>query len=169
MKRALPVAAVVALIFCGCGSGTARVKGKIVENGQPRQFAPFSASVQFAKIGDDGRPDPTKMYSAVVEADGSFELVASGGELPAGMYQVAIEMPVKKGERNSFAPPDSAVRRELKSGSNELTIDLAKPEGCWAVQKRPRAAHMGGPRHLPTPPATLRPWGRPGRAPRPVS
>ncbi|HVK15230.1 MAG TPA: hypothetical protein VM597_41205, partial [Gemmataceae bacterium] len=120
---------VVALVVNGCGGGMAKVKGKLVENGQHRQFAAFSASVQFAKIGEDGRPDTTKMYSAVVEADGSFELVASGGELPAGVYQVAVEMPVKKEERNAFAPPDSPIRRELRAGANELTIDLAKPDG----------------------------------------
>jgi hypothetical protein len=129
MKRVLPVAAVLALIVTGCGSGMAKVKGKIVENGQPKSFGAFSASIQFTLIGPDGKPDTTKMYSAVVDQDGSFELVASGGELPAGTYQVAIEMPLKKGDRPQFAGPNSPLRRELKSGSNDLTIDLAKPEG----------------------------------------
>lgn len=129
MRRALPVAAVVAALAAGCGGGMATVKGKLVENGQPKAFGAFSASVQFARIGDDGKPDPTRLYSAIVNPDGTFELVASGGELPAGTYQVAIDMPVKKGGSRPFAPPTSSLRRELKSGPNDFTIDLAKPEG----------------------------------------
>jgi len=152
MRRVLPAAVLAALFaVAGCGGGMAKVKGKLVENGEPKAFAPFSASVQFAKIGDDGKPDETKMYSAIVNADGTFELVASGGQLPAGMYQVVIEMPVKPGQRQPFAAHVSPIRRDLKSGQNDLTIDLAKPEGCprgFRGPKMPRAARIGRPATL---------------------
>jgi len=71
------------------------------------------------------------MYSALIGPDGTFELVAAGGSVPPGMYRVSLDIviPGKAGERfKPFAGTGSPLRRELKPGSNDLVIDLSKPE-----------------------------------------
>jgi hypothetical protein len=77
----------------------------------------------FRGLGADDKPDPNRTYTAMLNPDGSFELVASGGELPAGVYQVTVDIAGKVGEKyKAFA-----TRRELKPGANDLTLDLARP------------------------------------------
>lgn len=130
MRRALVLIALVGLATGGCGSSMARVKGRLVNNDQPMSFPPTAAAVIIAPIGADGKPDQMKSFTAVVNEDGTFELLASGGELPPGQYQIAIQAPGKlKEQLKKFAVPNSSIRRELKPGSNELVIDVAKPEG----------------------------------------
>ena len=120
---------VVMICLAGCGESKATVKGKIVENGQPKTFGANQAALQLTLIGPDGKPDDNKSFTAVVNEDGTFEVVASGGEIPIGKYQVAVQIMGATGQPyKKLAPPDSPIRRELKSGANELTIDLAKPE-----------------------------------------
>jgi len=131
MKRLLPVVAGVALLAAGCGGGMAKVKGQIVDGGQPLTFPSNTASVQLSPIGEDGKADMSKVYGCVVNGDGSFELLASGGEVPAGKYQVSVEITAKQGfERaKQFSASAKPLVREFKSGPNELVIDLSKPEG----------------------------------------
>lgn len=131
MRRALLVLALAGLAAGGCGgSNMARVKGRLVMNDQPMSFPPTAAAVVFTPLSGEGKPDPSKSYTAVVNEDGSFELLASGGELPSGRYQISIQATGKLGAQlKKFAEPTSPVRRELKPGGNELVLDLAKPEG----------------------------------------
>jgi hypothetical protein len=132
MNRVLPLAMAAALLATGCGGGgPGKVKGKVVENGQPTTFPAMQASVQLAPVGSGGKADWNgPVYTAVLNADGTFEVVASGGEVPPGEYLIAIEQTGKPVPRlANFTTAKTAVKREIKSGSNELTIDLAKPEG----------------------------------------
>lgn len=130
MVRFLCCAFAVMAVVTGCGPAIGTVKGRLVENGQPTKFPPTSASVQMSPVGADDKPDANVVYSAVVNEDGTFEVVASGGKLPPGKYMVAVEVIGKDGAKyKQFNATVSKVRREIKSGSNELTIDLAKPEG----------------------------------------
>jgi hypothetical protein len=131
MKRALVFLALAGLLAGGCGgSAKAKVKGRLVSNGQPMTFPASQAAVSLAPIGADGKPDTAKSFTIAVKEDGTFELVASGGELPTGNYQVAIQAMGKLGQQlKGFASPNSPVRRELKSGANDITIDVAKPDG----------------------------------------
>jgi hypothetical protein len=130
MRRVLVCLALTGLLAGGCGGGTAKVKGRLVTNGQPMSFPATQAAIVLSPLGADGKPDPAKSYSAVVNQDGSFELVASGGELPAGNYQVSIQAVGKlKEQLKLFAGTDSPVRRELKSGLNDITIDVTKSDG----------------------------------------
>ncbi|HEX3147528.1 MAG TPA: hypothetical protein VHR66_05555 [Gemmataceae bacterium] len=130
MKRCFVLLAVVALATAGCSGGMGRVKGAIVDNGQPVTFPPLTGSVQLSPIQPDGTPDMNKVYAAVVNEDGTFELVASGGELAVGMYQVSIELNGNKGpeKAKAFAAKVKPIKREIKSGQNTLTIDLSKPD-----------------------------------------
>ena len=130
--RLLVLCAITALAI-GCGmSGPAHVKGELVHDGLPFRLPPGAGEVfiVFRFIGEDGQPDQMRMYTAVVHEDGHFEVVNSGGELPVGTYQVAIDAtPGRVQEFNAFAMPDSPARIEFKSGSNDVKIDLLKPNG----------------------------------------
>lgn len=124
MRHVLFGAALLALLASGCGSEAAKMKGRLVEHGQPKEFPPTVASVQFTLIVD-GKPNPSKSYPAVVNTDGTFEVLASGGQLPPGTYEVEIRGPI--GDKKGAAP--LILKREIKAGQNELTIDVAKPDG----------------------------------------
>lgn len=128
-RRLLPAAALGLVLLAGCGGGkAARVRGQVVENGQPASFAGMLAAVVFAPVGPDGKPDTNRSQTAVLNPDGSFELVASGGELPVGTYMVGIQVVGKAGAKfKDVGPTNSPIRRELKPGPNDLTIDVARP------------------------------------------
>jgi hypothetical protein len=92
------------------------------------------AALVFTPTGPDGKAG-ARAYAAGLDPDGSFELVASGGEVPVGAYLVSLE--VAGGKGTAAAPTGLAkyrgtfkdVRQELKPGVNDLTFDLAKPGG----------------------------------------
>ena len=127
MRFALLSAVFVTILAAGCSGGsTGRVKGKLLENGQPKTFPVSTYAVMLTLIGPNGEPDLTKSFTAVVEADGSFEVHASGGALPVGTYQVTIQSPMQKGGTPKAIPP--SAKREIKAGMNEITLDIAKPE-----------------------------------------
>jgi len=131
--RVLLLAAVALPLAAGCGGPEmAKVKGRLVENGAPREVAGGSVGVQLTLIGEGGKLDPKKSYTAVVNTDGTFEVVASGGELQPGTYQVALQFKDPKDKLASQVKAVSGgndIRREIKPGPNELTIDLLKPGG----------------------------------------
>jgi hypothetical protein len=130
MKRCLILLAVAVMATAGCsGGGVGKVKGQIVDNGQPVKFPFQTGSVEFVPLQADGTPELGKVYAAIVNEDGSFELLASGGELAVGQYQVSIEMVGTKGPEKArpFAAKVKPLKREIKSGQNTITIDLSKP------------------------------------------
>lgn len=122
MKRMLFSALALAVLVAGCAPGKARVKGRVTEGGQPASFPPTAAAIQLSPIGSDGEPDPARAFTAVVNEDGTWEVLASGGELPTGQYEVAFQAYGKL--KNKYKP--TAVRQELKAGMNEVTIDVTK-------------------------------------------
>lgn len=128
MKRF--VALLLALILVGCSSAPARFRGQLVENGQPLKVPATTLAIEVIALKEDGSLDREKLYPAVVNEDGSFEVIAGGGTLPLGKYAVAIQATgTYQTQLKRFAPGTSPIRREIKPGSNEITIDVAKPEG----------------------------------------
>ncbi|MBA4188178.1 MAG: hypothetical protein C0467_09190 [Planctomycetaceae bacterium] len=136
MRRIVPwvyFAPALVVIVSGCGTDPARIKGRLLDNGQPLAIPASGApqSIVFVPLGADGS-NQGRMYSATLGPDGAFELVAAGGSVPPGNYRVSLDitLPGKAGERfKPFAGTGSPIRRELKPGSNDLVIDLSKPEG----------------------------------------
>lgn len=115
--------AILGLAIPGCGGGMAKAKGRILENGQPKMCPPFSSSITFTPVatgGDETAKGPT--FTSPINADGTFEVLVSGGQLPPGDYDISVRFGAAKGGPVSF-------RRELVSGLNDLTLDLAKPGG----------------------------------------
>jgi len=132
MKRVSAVFAALLLAGCG-GGGPAKIKGRVLENGQPVSVA-GQASLVFSPAGPDGKAG-AKAYAAGLNPDRTFELVASGGEVPPGDYVVSFE--VSSGKGTGAAPTGLAKYREsfknvkqtLAPGMNDLTLDLTKPHG----------------------------------------
>ena len=127
---------VLAACAVGCGPAQGRIKGRVVENGEPivapGQAADGQAALMFYLIGADGKPNPSKAYPIPLSPDGTFELVASGGAVPPGIYLVTFEVNAPKSAKGigrfkgRYSYPDSTLRHEVKAGANEVTIDLAK-------------------------------------------
>ena len=125
MRRSLLALALAALAAGGCGGAApATVKGRIVSNGEPMAVA-GPAAITFTQL--DGE---AKMFTAMLKPDGTFEVVASGGQLPPGNYRVSLMAVGKAGDKfKAFGDTNSPIRRELKPGANEVTVDVSKPEG----------------------------------------
>lgn len=133
--RFLAAALAAAFAFsAGCGNPDSRLKGRVVEDGQPVQVA-GQAALMFTLLGAGDQPDASKSYTANLNPDGSFEMVASGGRLPPGRYMVTIEMPPAQGKaglakyREVYRFPKSSLRADVTVGENDVTVDLAKPAG----------------------------------------
>ena len=134
MRRIVPwfyFTTALVVVVAGCGTEPSRVRGRILDNGQP-VAVPASGTPQtvaFTSLG--GEAGAGRMYSAMLNPDGTFELVAAGGSVPPGEYRVSFDvtLPGNDGEKfKRFRGATSPLRRELKPGSNDLTIDLAKPD-----------------------------------------
>lgn len=123
--------ALVALAATGCAAPPAKVKGRLVSNGEPLSVS-GQVGITLTLLDAAGKATLTS-YTSVVNPDGTFDVVVSGGELPPGLYQVSL-VAVGKAAGQFKSNPDivgdkSPVRRELKPGPNEVTIDVAKPGG----------------------------------------
>lgn len=128
MRFATLALALAAFVAAGCGAPPAKVKGRLVSNGEPLSVSGQVGVTFTALSGGDAKTAPS--YTAMVNPDGTFDVVVSGGELPPGQYQVSIVAVGKAGDKfKGFIGDKSPIRRELKPGPNEVTIDVAKPEG----------------------------------------
>ena len=96
------------LLLCGCGGGKAKVKGRIVENGQAQKFKANQAHLEFIPLDADDKPQPGKAYTAGVNEDGSFEVLASGGEQ------------IKLWDARTFAG-----RGELTNGFDAISLSIS--------------------------------------------
>ena len=131
--RLLFLPAAAAVLLAGCGESSGRLRGRVVENGQPTEI-PGQAALMFTRIGAGDKPDTSKSYTMAVEKDGTFEMVASGGALPPGRYMVTVETTAKGKAglakyKEPYKYPTSPLRADVVAGPNDLIIDLAKPDG----------------------------------------
>ncbi len=123
MRASVFAIAAISFACAGCGDNTTgQVKGRLVENGEPKTFPPTSYSVEFALFGPTD-PEKMKLFTAVVDTDGTFQVHASGGKLPVGKYLVTIRPPASK-----KAAARQPLEREIKPGMNEMTLDIAKQD-----------------------------------------
>lgn len=129
--RALISLVLAGLLLAGCGPRANRVKGRLVNGAQPITFAPGAqAAVVLRFVGADGKPDPHHFYTAMIDPAGAFEVVASGGSVLPGTYQLSLDVAVdgKADKRfKPFAGTSSPLRQEVRPGNNDLTVDLAQP------------------------------------------
>ena len=141
-KRILLLMVSLGLAGCG-GSSTGTLKGTVVNGTTPVTSEGQLVSLTFYPLMPDGTPNKENSYTAVLGTDGAFEVVASGGALPTGRYRVVVASaatqatdsgnltrPAKKGKSDRFADCStlevSKLEIEVKSGENQVVIDLAK-------------------------------------------
>ena len=121
--------ALAAASVLGCGGTTGKVKGRVVEDGKPVTID-GEAALMFFLLDEAGKPDHAKSFPMTLAKDGSFELAASGGELPPGKYLVTMEVNAPKSTKGlgkykgRFSLHDSPLRQEVKAGRNDLTVEL---------------------------------------------
>jgi len=141
LQVSLCVLALAALLagWSGCGGGEhplAPVKGKIVFQGQPVK----GGSVTFRPLGTGSGAQAAnlgKPATAMVQDDGTFVLstMKQGDGAVVGNHEViytASFAEVKGYEDKRELPPWAGAvptqkQVEVKSGSNDFTIDLVKP------------------------------------------
>jgi hypothetical protein len=137
------VGALVLAVGCGGGSGSTRVKGKVLFNNKPLAGATVALESK-AKAGRVG-------YSGLTDDQGEFEIVSHAGKpIPPGRYHVLISKMVDKkgnmpspeefgqlqaqGALRNFLPDrysdraSSDLYAEVKDGENVLpTFKLSGP------------------------------------------
>lgn len=125
-------------VWGGCGEPTARVRGQLYE-GDGRKFTlqdGEQGAIMFFALSSDGQLDPLHVYSALLMPDGAFEVQVSDGRIPVGKYRIALDLGFtgppdgkkhRRGDRlaGRFSRDQSPLTVELKSGDNNLSIDLA--------------------------------------------
>lgn len=141
MRRPLALAtlATAAALLAGCGGPqSARLKGRVLgADGQPFTLQKgdqgFMRLLGKAAAGTKGE-DPE--YPAMLNPDGTFEVVASGGELKPGTYRVALEVvattrttkegrPVQEDRlKGRFKADKTTLSVEAKAGPNDVTVTL---------------------------------------------
>jgi hypothetical protein len=134
ISKRLPLLVVLICgLVAGCGGpGMARVKGQLIDGGSPVTLSGERGEVVivFNLLDGEGKPVPFKMYSTLVNADGTFEIYASGGELPPGTYQIGLAAEKSKNPKfKPFALPKSEARITFVPGANDIQVDLSKPKG----------------------------------------
>jgi hypothetical protein len=117
--------------LAGCGAQKpATLKGSLSYDGKPFPLPSNAGEVFISFFGLDaaGKPDPFKKYTGMVKKDGTFEIESSSGELPAGSYLWSIDAaPGKVKEFDPFSLEKTKAKAELKSGANQLTLELKSP------------------------------------------
>ena len=139
MRRSLVPGLLVLVAVAGCGGEMARVKGRLVNGGSPVAPPPGARiSLLFEPVEGGPGADARRFFPAILEGDGTFEVVASGGQVPPGTYRVSLTFssadsrqsaPPVPAELAPFTRADSPLRATLEKGSNTLEVDLARPKG----------------------------------------
>lgn len=127
----------------GCGADAGTLKGSVVDGGKPVGSEGQQVSLSFHPAKPDGSFDEGNCSTAVLNGDGSFEFVASGGTLKPGRYKVVIASASAPGpgtqstaKEKSKAPDRfaghstfaaSKLTVTVEAGKNDVVIDLSKP------------------------------------------
>ncbi len=130
---------VLSLQLVGCGGGNlAKVTGNVTANGQPVTEGTLLFSPVAGSAGSEGALPAT----AEIQSDGTFTVGTEnpGDGAAVGKHRVSYTPPalvlpewdgygkkpeVPKSPFDGFTPTTAEV--EIKSGANELTIELAPP------------------------------------------
>jgi hypothetical protein len=120
------------LLLGGCGrSGKLQTRGRILKNGAP--FRPSEGDivrVMFVPI-PEGPERVTDFHAAIFHPeDGSFQAAGRDGKgVPPGKYRIAVEHLRNRADllKGAFDAEQSPFIRDVKSPTDEIVIDLAKP------------------------------------------
>ena len=132
-------AASLAVPACSTGDKGVRVKGRVLENGQPIKFLPSEdMMVGFSQEAPPGQT-PVGASGSVKPQDGTFVITGpSGRGLPPGRYRISVFSQIYGGsDRNRFEALFGSKKPPLYAEVNSdrgqtFTIDL----GAWSVTKQ---------------------------------
>jgi hypothetical protein len=131
----------VALSLPGCGGGGGnklRVKGRLLDNGQPLKvptegIPPGDRGIRvtfYPMFEGEETPDPEV---AVVNPDGAtFEVPGKDGKgITPGKYRISIQLGARGRPdllNDAFGPDTSPIIREV-TGEDDMVVDIKKPAG----------------------------------------
>ena len=143
IRRAAPLLLIAALT-AGCGRGGFVIpRGRLTNNGEPfRCENGVAVHMTFIALTPAAGPQPpagtptgsaeTGAYPAEYYRDGTFRVVGVDGKgLPPGKYRVAVQAIKQKKDllEGAYDAQNSPLTCEVKGSSEELHLDLAKPQG----------------------------------------
>jgi hypothetical protein len=118
------------LVFLGgCSSGHVKVKGRLLNNGQPYipredEFVVMSFAAQEAQEGKE-----SSFVASFNREDGTFEVTgATGRGLPPGNYRACVQVLKRKKDilKGAFNAKNSPFLCTVETGKEDLTFDFAK-------------------------------------------
>ncbi len=119
----------VILLVSGCGDGRIKARGRIVRNGEPFHLGEGEGMrIVFVPVVVNG--ETYESYVAAFNPDGSFKVTGKDGKgLPPGKYRVDLEHLRKKKDlfKGAFVGKKSPIIREIRSGWDEIVIDVNNP------------------------------------------
>jgi hypothetical protein len=136
--------AAATLVAAGCGKGGVRgvkVKGEVLQNGQPIKFLPSEEiTVGFSREVEPGQ-QPFGAPAKVKPEDGTFTVDGPSGKgIPPGKYRIQLTSDIYGSDRGDRFEPlfDARAKRP------PLVADVGPEEGQtfvidvgqWTVQKR---------------------------------
>jgi hypothetical protein len=136
MRSACALLAFTALAFLasGCGTGPTKYQtyGRILKGGEPFQ-APKDDAVRVTLVPiPEGGARVMNWYAASYNPkDSTFRASGpDGAGIPPGKYRVCVELLHKRNDmfKGAYFGDSSPFIREVRSRSDEITIDLAKKE-----------------------------------------
>jgi hypothetical protein len=132
MRRVLLAAVpLLSLLLVGCGDGKLRTKGQIVKDGAPYTVDEMDVlRITFVPIPEAGEKFMDAYLATFNNSDGTFVAFGKDGKgVPPGKYRIAVERLRNKKDllRGAFDTEKSPFIREVKTASDTLVLDLAKP------------------------------------------
>jgi hypothetical protein len=122
----------VGLPAAGCGDPVKyQTRGRVLKNGEP--FHPpgdDTLRVTLMPISEDGSRARDWYVASYYLEDGTFRVRGNDGKgMPPGKYRVLVEQIRNRNDvlKGAFFAEKSPFVREIRNGSDEITIDLGKP------------------------------------------
>jgi hypothetical protein len=137
-RLSLTAVAGLALFCSACSSQgkTVKVRGKVIDPNKDLSFDPLTGRLAVAfHPWTDGPSGPEGAFDAIVSPDGAFTVT-----LPPGKYRISVAHYVRtdfspmgqvKNEtyKGQFSAERSLIVRDILESTDDLTIDLSRPEG----------------------------------------
>lgn len=130
MEKCLSMCAMTLLcgVLLGCGeAGSTKItaKGQLLKKGQPLKVG-TQVFTQMVFYTDTKDPKTYNTYSAMVNPDGTFEVV----NIPPGKYLITLELTGDAGDlcQGMFRKDNSKLIREV-TGKESIQIEITKPKG----------------------------------------
>jgi hypothetical protein len=125
------VLVLIALFVSGCGGdGRINARGRLLKGGEPFPLKEDEGMRIIFVPAETGGQTYDSFLAVYKKEDGSFKVAGKDGKgLPPGKYRIAIEHVKKNSDllKKKFSTKNTPFVREVTSSSEEIIIDLDKP------------------------------------------